>query len=785
MKATKASRSPQSRPGRGPRVTIPPVRAAGQKKVKRVVSKAVPPSPRITLCLTLGPRQIGLAIASPVPMGPLSIDEIDVTFPNLAFPLDVSGGVNRFRHRRGELRRLRLSLTWDTLAAFVAPKLRDVIVPGAPRLRFTRVRETTVLVEVAEAPETRRTSEEPLALAWTRAKSVLAFEVTLGLEDDQVILVVGEARGASLAGPATRLAMEAVARIVGSVFTVDGATFHLKNATRAISSTLFPEAGARAPRVPAMGAPGIALDDRGLEISFREGRGFVGDASFVRAREGARLTRDADLCLQAGDLEGARHALVDALTLAPRHPDVARRLVEIDARTDGRTEAALTLLRDAEHTTSLRLGDLAATLLSRTGDRASASARAVRDAEREPSPTLRALVRAQAAALTDDPLASLRDLEEAQIDAQAYGFAHFSAIHRALEAGRFEVAESHLGGLEALASAADQKCAVLIAAGAVYVALGHGARAKNAFERALLYAPDDARALTGLGEALVAAGNASRGASLLLRATEIATTDEELGRASLALARCLLDDLGDAAAAVARARQVPSALPESPHARLFEARARLAAGDHDGARIAFARLRDEPLDETHVSLLVEAATLERDALADRAAALRTTRRARALAPLAHAVLTLERSLLPQEPPPSASAPATESFEPAHVEAPAPPAPASAPADDAGEDLGSVDPADLEARVEQRLAELRADPTRDEVVDDLVALLTHLDRGLELLALLSARLEDAPPERRDSLLPHQRSVLARLETSAREAGREQEASLFAMSREMLG
>jgi hypothetical protein len=64
-----------------------------------------------------------------------------------------------------------------------------------------------------------------------------------------------------------------------------------------------------------------------------------------------------------------------------------------------------------------------------------------------------------------------------------------------------------------------------------------------------------------------------------------------------------------------------------------------------------------------------------------------------------------------------------------------------------------------------------------VVDELAALLVRLGRGLELLALLSARLEDAPPERRAQLLPQQRAVLARLEVEAREAGRASEASLF--------
>jgi len=746
------------------------VRSVGQKKVKRAASKAAPASPRVTLCLTLGGRQIGLALGAKVALGPLSVDELEVSFPNLAFPIDVSGGVSRFRHRRGVLRRARISVTWEGLVAFAAPRLRDLVAPGVPRLRVTRVRETSVLVEVAEAPGARRATEEPAALAWSRTKAVLAFELALGLDDDDLTLVVAEARGAGLEGPATRLAMEAAARLLGPSFRVDGATFHLPKLTRALAAIVYPEAGARAPHTPTMGAPGLALDDRGLEVTFREGRGFVGDATFVRAREGARLTAAADTKLQQGDLLGARAALVDALTTAPRHPDVARRLVELDTGAEGRTEAALAILREAEHGGALRLGDLPATLLARAGDLHAAHARAVRDAEREPAPTLRALVRTEAAATSPDPLAALHELDEACIDAQSFGFAHFFAIERALEAGRFEDAEAHLGLLEALVTAPADKSAVLVAAGAVYARRGHAARGRSAFERALQFAPDDTLALTGLGEALVAAGQAARGATVLLRAAEVATTAEEVARANLALARCLLVDLGDAAAAIARARAVPAGTPQSPVARLLEARGRLAAGDLDGARVAFARLRDEPLEPSHVTLLVEAAVLERDALGDRAAALRTTRRARSLSPLARAVLDLERTLTPE--------PVAEVPSPAN-DVVAEPAPVPRVAD-----LVTFAPEELEARVEQRIAELRADPTRDDAVDELVTLLTHLDRGLELLALLSARLEDAPPERRESLVPHQRAVLMRLEAAAREAGREDEASLYAMSRDAL-
>ena len=80
--------------------------------------------------------------------------------------------------------------------------------------------------------------------------------------------------------------------------------------------------------------------------------------------------------------------------------------------------------------------------------------------------------------------------------------------------------------------------------------------------------------------------------------------------------------------------------------------------------------------------------------------------------------------------------------------------------------------------------LQGDPSRDDVVDELIPLLQRLDRTMELFALLSGRLEDASPERRAKLLPAQRAVLTRLEEDARAAGRESEASLFRDARRAL-
>ena len=88
----------------------------------------------------------------------------------------------------------------------------------------------------------------------------------------------------------------------------------------------------------------------------------------------------------------------------------------------------------------------------------------------------------------------------------------------------------------------------------------------------------------------------------------------------------------------------------------------------------------------------------------------------------------------------------------------------------------VDP-ELAVRIEDLTRRLQGDPRDDAVADELASLLERAARGHELLALLSARLDDATPERRAALVPQARAALERLATEAQAAGRNDEAALY--------
>ena len=60
------------------------------------------------LRLTVAGGALGLELYEPVALEPLVVEDLAWSLPKLRFPVDLSGGVDTFRHRRGELTRLEL-----------------------------------------------------------------------------------------------------------------------------------------------------------------------------------------------------------------------------------------------------------------------------------------------------------------------------------------------------------------------------------------------------------------------------------------------------------------------------------------------------------------------------------------------------------------------------------------------------------------------------------------------------------------------------------------------------
>jgi hypothetical protein len=83
----------------------------------------------------------------------------------------------------------------------------------------------------------------------------------------------------------------------------------------------------------------------------------------------------------------------------------------------------------------------------------------------------------------------------------------------------------------------------------------------------------------------------------------------------------------------------------------------------------------------------------------------------------------------------------------------------------------------EALVVRLSDRLRAEPTNDAVAVELAGALERLGNDLELLALASARIDEAPPAERAAWQERREGVLASLASKAVAAGRHDEAALY--------
>jgi tetratricopeptide (TPR) repeat protein len=800
--------SPTSPPSRQPRQAPPSTARTGRPPPPTKGAGAAPAETDLSLAISRA--GLGLELGAPLALGPLTLHEMTASLPHVRFPIDVSGGVARFRSRRGVLERLVLEAPRAALEAWVAPKLRGLLGVGTPRVMLY-VRRGGATVGVLDATGDGHEAR------------CLAFEVELeagaGADGADLALSVHDARGVALAGPPTALAVRALHAALGGLAERSGARFVIPRAAAELARRVFPDRGARAPLV--LGAAWATVrghDESWLLVLQRGETPAEPTAAAVVARESCLLARGADDAAFELDFERARGLLVGALERAPRHPELARRLAELDRAIGAgegghgsRAEAALATLRDRGATAAPAEPLLLAELLSDTGDADGAIAAFTRAEETEPVGPLAALACVAGAALTADPLDAMLMLDRAVARAPALPSPRWARLERRLAVGRVADARADAEHLEALSSGARARHAVWLRAGQAFRAAGWSADAGPLFERALRYAPRDADATAGLGAALVAVGKVARGAELLTQAVALAEARPKGAtggawtdpwRAHVDLAAVLAEKLDDRPAAIARLREVPAHANVALAARALEGRYRGLLGDVAGASLAFAKARD--LVDTRlaemsgdrareaVAVLLEAAHLDGEVKGDWLAAQRHLLTALRVAPRDEAVRLAYRAASARVARPDAGDPAASSA-PGHAYAGSR-SPESAPTwtsrDPADSQTTATDDGDAEeqarddARAAVLLQRLQADPNDDAVADELAGCLLRLGRTHELFALLSARLDEATPTRREALLPRQREVLRRLETDARAAGRDDEASLYAEMRQAL-
>jgi tetratricopeptide (TPR) repeat protein len=703
------------------------------------------PSAGIPLRLAVTKGGLGLELEHPLPLGYLQVEQLSISLVGLSFPVDLSGGVARFRHRRGALEHVSLTARRDQMAAALAPRMRGAIGAATPIVTLAAI-AGGVMVGLVDGT------------------TALAFDVLWAPSEGDLRLVVSSPRSVGLPTPALGAALRAMDATVG----------HGQGGTRLGPLFVFADAAALVARdvLPAVGARVPATNDLRWSLLESDTFGFraVGDRTFsppalaphvVREIELAKLTHMADDALAASSLDEARDGYLALLERSPRDGALARRLADLDRTVDDRKEAALSTLLEAMPIAEG--GFLAGELLAATGS-AQASVLALRQAaDREIYGPLAALALLRASELTETVRDRMELLDQAVARSPALEAPRWARFAIRLELADLKGAMADAEHLEAASRGAHRRHEVWRRAAEGFLDRGHAAKAITLFERALRYAPDNPMAISGLARSLLHAGRSGRALDLMARAVELA---ERKGSpafgAVLALARALADHASDFPHAIARLRSIPAGEAESLDARGLEARYRGLLGDLAGASIAFAQMRDavemskEIASDRAAAWLVEAARFERDTKQDALAAQRHLGVALQLLPRDGKVLSLFREVAAE---------------------------AAAAAKETGRMTGNpaqsgFDPVRDEGRALALSERLRGDPANHRVALELADVLARLGRDVEVFAVLAARLEDATPETRPDLVPRQTATLERLIATARRSNLDNEVELYA-------
>jgi tetratricopeptide (TPR) repeat protein len=684
---------------------------------------------------------LGLELDGVLPLGFCDIEQLSISLVGLSFPVDLSGGVARFRHRRGALEHMSLAARRDKVVAALAPAMRGVLGPASPAVTVSGI-AGGVMIGLSSGTQ------------------ALAFDVLWAPSEGDARWVVCQARSIGLSTPSLGAALRAMDAVTGRHAERTGATITYADATATVARYALPSAGARAPDATDVRWGQLEADSFGFRVACD--RSFSPPliaAHTIRELELARLTETADSALAASDLDAARDAYIALLERSPRDTDLARRLADIDRAAGDRSEAALSTL--LETMPLAEAGFLAGELLAATGN-AQASVLALRQAaEREAYGPLASLALLRASQSSETVRDRLELLDQAIARSPALEAPRWTRFAMRLELADLKGAMADVEHLEAATRGAHGRHEVWRRAADAFLARGHHAKAIALFERALRYAPDSPSAVSGLARSLLAAGRSGRALDLMARAVELA---ERKGTQSfdsvMALARALAESAGDLPHAIARLRSIPAGERESLDARGLEGRYRAMLGDLAGAAMAFAHMRDsielaKEIDSDRAAAwLAEAARFERSVMHDALAAQRHLAVALQLVPRDAKILAAFREV-------AAIVPAT-------LAASASVAPALPEATSAFSD---------EALAESLTDRLRGDPANHKLALELADVLARLGRHLELFALLSAQLEDAPDHVRPELLPRQKTVLEHLVEQAHREKRADEERIY--------
>src|SRR5688572_16744822 len=175
------------------------------------------------------------------------VEDLAWTLPDLRFPVDLSGGVDVFRHRRGRLSRLVLSASFAKLESHARPRLREAIgrVELAPRIWPL---------------------EGAVGVGVSGELGALAFDLVWAPNAAEARWIVVNARGAGGVGVPLAQAIRVAETLFAGSAQRRGRTLVVTDLGQRLARQLAPSLGARAPGNGGVGIEALDIDADGLRL---------------------------------------------------------------------------------------------------------------------------------------------------------------------------------------------------------------------------------------------------------------------------------------------------------------------------------------------------------------------------------------------------------------------------------------------------------------------------------------------------------------------------------------
>lgn len=543
-----------------------------RKKISRDPQPAAP----TPLRLVAFRGGLGIELYEAVDVGPLRVEELTWSLPGVTFPLDLGGGVRAFRNRRGRLQRLRISVGLAELESWLTKRWEVSSELGG------------LLRSVAVWP-----LPEGIGVGVFGERGVIAADLLWCPDTTTAGFVIHRPRGVlGQLQPALTAVLSLVSRALGETQTHEGRLVRLPSLTTQVLRALLPGLGFRLPEAKGLRSGSMEFRSDRVQLIFDSGLPtWAMPPAVARAREFAGVALEGDKALLAGDWSGARRAYVAALEQAPRHPELSQTIASIDVHFEERAESALGLL--VESLPAVEFGLVGAELLARTGDTEGARLAISKLVNHERFPPLGAAYWVKLSEWLPSSVEKAEAIELALACSAGSVSARWARFRARVALADVHGAVADAEHLEAGARGSEAKHAALLECAQELSNVGLVDAAAKLFERALRYAPGDARASLGVALGLIEAGKHERATVVLQRALDAENVDEAVAsEANLALGRLLADHAGDLPAAIARVRRATGLSKAAVEARGYEAVWRAKIGDLTGASLAFSRLNE-------------------------------------------------------------------------------------------------------------------------------------------------------------------------------------------------